>query len=90
MIVMGKMVIRYKIFPTDIDVNLQTIYDEIKQKLAGQAEVGQFKTEPIAFGLSALILDIRVDDNVDMDSIESTIKELKNVSELEVIASTKV
>ena len=89
-IVMGKMVIRYKIFPTDIDVNLQTIYDEIKQKLAGQAEVGQFKTEPIAFGLSALILDIRVDDNVDMDSIESAIKELKNVSELEVVASTKV
>ncbi|MGC8910556.1 MAG: hypothetical protein ACP5K8_00560 [Nitrososphaeria archaeon] len=89
-IIMGKMVIRYKIFPTDININLQTIYDEIKKKLAGLAEVGQFKTEPIAFGLSALILDIRVDDNVDMDFIESTIRESKNVSELEVVASTKV
>jgi len=87
---MGKMVIRYKIFPTDIDINLQALYDEIKQKLAGQAEVGQFKTEPIAFGLSALILDIRVDDAVNIDAIESTIRNSKNVSELEVIASTKV
>ncbi len=87
---MGKMVIRYKIFPTDIDVNLKTIYDEIKQKLGNKAEVGQFKTEPIAFGLSALILDIRVDDNINIDEIESIFKESKNVSEFEAVASTKV
>lgn len=88
--VMGKMVIRYKIFPTDIDIDLKTIYDEIKQKLESKAEVGQFRTEPIAFGLSALILDIRVNDNVNIDEIESIFKESKNVSEFEVIASTKV
>ena len=87
---MGKMVIRYKIFPTDIDVNLQGLYEEIKQKLSGKAELGQFKTEPIAFGLSALVVDIRTDDKANMDSVESIIKGARNVGEIEAIASTKV
>ena len=87
---MGKMVIRYKIFPTEIDVNLQGLHEEIKQKLSGKAELGQFKIEPIAFGLNALIIDIRTDDKASVDSIESIIKGTKNVGEIEVVASTKV
>jgi elongation factor 1-beta len=87
---MGKMVIRYKIFPDDIGVDLQSVYNEIKQKMEGKAEVGQFKSEPIAFGLNAIILDIRMDDKANVDAIESVIKGIKNVGELEAIASTKI
>jgi elongation factor 1-beta len=87
---MGKMVIRYKIFPDDISVDLQGLYNEIKQKLEGKAEIGQFKSEPIAFGLNAMILDVRMDDKANVDAIETVIKEIKNVGELEAIASTKV
>ncbi|MGD0330823.1 MAG: elongation factor 1-beta [Nitrososphaeria archaeon] len=87
---MGKMVIRYKIFPDDISIDLQSLYNEIKQKLEGKAEIGQFKSEPIAFGLNAMILDVRMDDKANVDVIESVIKGIKNVGELEAIASTKV
>jgi translation elongation factor aEF-1 beta len=87
---MGKMVIRYKIFPDDISVDLQGLYNEIKQKLEGKAEIGQFKSEPIAFGLNTMILDVRMDDKANVDAIETVIKEIKNVGELEAIASTKV
>ena len=84
------MVIRYKIFPDDIHVDLQGLYNEIKQKLEGKAEVGQFKSEPIAFGLSAIILDVRMDDKANVDDIESVVKGIKNVGELEATASTKI
>jgi len=87
---LGKMVIRYKIFPTDINVDLQAIYNEIRQKIEGKAEVGQYRTEPIAFGLNALILDLRMDDKASIDAIEAVIKETKDVGEFEAIASTKV
>jgi elongation factor 1-beta len=87
---MGKMVIRYKIFPDDISIDLQDLYNEIKQKLEGKGEIGQFRSEPIAFGLNAMILDIRMDDKANVDVIESVIKGIKNVGELEAIASTKV
>ncbi|MEM3403582.1 MAG: hypothetical protein QXJ17_03400 [Nitrososphaeria archaeon] len=84
------MLIRYKIFPTDINVNLLSIYNEIKQKMEGKAEVGQYKTEPIAFGLSALILDLRMNEDANVDAIEAIIKETKDIGEFEAIASTKV
>ena len=87
---MGKMVIRYKIFPDDISVDLQGLYNEIKQKLEGKAEIGQFKSEPIAFGLSTIILDVRMADKANVDAIESVIKGIKNVGELEAISSTKI
>ena len=87
---LGKMVIRYKIFPTDINIDLQGLYNEIKEKLNGKAEIGQLKTEPIAFGLSALILDMRMDDKADVDAIESIIKQVKDVGEFEAVASTKI
>ena len=87
---MGKMVIRYKVFPIDINVDLQILYNKIKDKISGMAEVGQFKSEPIAFGLNALILDIRIDDKADVDAMESMIRQVEDVGEFEVIASTKV
>ncbi|MGQ9782106.1 MAG: hypothetical protein ACUVQ8_07675 [Nitrososphaeria archaeon] len=84
------MVIRYKIFPTDINVDLQGLYNEIKEKISGMVEVGQFKSEPIAFGLNALIIDMRMDDKADVDAIESMIRQVKDVGEFEAIASTKI
>jgi len=87
---LGKMVIRYKVFPIDINVDLQILYNKIKDKISGIVEVGQFKSEPIAFGLNALILDIRIDDKADVDAMESMIRQVEEVGEFEVIASTKV
>ena len=51
---MGKIVIAYKILPSESTVDLEALKVKIKEKLEGVAAVQKFAEEPIAFGLCAL------------------------------------
>ena len=51
---MGKIVIAYKIFPSESTVNLETLKEKIRSKLSDIAAIQKFAEEPIAFGLCAL------------------------------------
>jgi len=81
---MGKLVTRIKILPNDVDVNLDDLANSISN--AGGIVVKRYSKEPIAFGISALILDVVMDeDNVDTDAIEDRLRRFNGVGEVEIV-----
>ncbi len=55
---MGSYVIRLKVLPQDTETEHQKIVDSVSRSLPAGAQVRGQKIEPIAFGLSAIILDV--------------------------------
>ena len=51
---MGKIIIAYKIFPSESTVDLELLKEKIEKQLSVFASAQKFAEEPIAFGLSAL------------------------------------
>jgi elongation factor 1-beta len=55
---MGSYVIRLKVLPQDTTTEHQRIVDSVASVLPGQAKIRSQRIEPIAFGLSAIIIDV--------------------------------
>ncbi|MEM0050854.1 MAG: elongation factor 1-beta, partial [Candidatus Bathyarchaeia archaeon] len=55
---MARVVVSLKIFPADIDVNLDALKEKIRSALPSYASIYKFEEEPIAFGLVALIAHV--------------------------------
>jgi len=55
---MGSYVIRLKVLPQDTTTEHQRIVDSVANVLPGQAKIRSQRIEPIAFGLSAIIVDV--------------------------------
>ena len=83
---MGTALITIKIMPTSPDANLDEIQEKAKQViLDNKGEKISTKTEPIAFGLNAIILNFALDESNSIDDIQNPLKEIANVSSAEVI-----
>jgi translation elongation factor aEF-1 beta len=80
-------VISLKIFPADVDVNLDALKEKIKASLPGYATIYSFEEEPIAFGLTALIAHIILpeDRSGGLDEIERGILNVGDVSDIQTI-----
>ena len=79
--------IQFKVMPESLDIDLEKLKTEIKSKVES-FESGVFneaKEEPIAFGLSALIVTIALSEDEEVDSVENAIKEIQGVSSIELI-----
>ncbi|MBS7634725.1 elongation factor 1-beta [Candidatus Bathyarchaeota archaeon] len=84
---MARIVLSLKIFPADIDINLETLKEKIKNSLPSYASVYKFEEEPIAFGLVALIAHIVFPENQagGLDKVEESIKNVSEVSGIQTI-----
>ncbi len=83
---MARLVARIKLFPTDIDVNLDAMVSKLKSSLPDGMEIKNSAIEPIAFGLNALIVDFLLDDKEgQMDTLENAVKQTEGVSEIDVM-----
>jgi len=79
--------IQFKIMPESLEVNLEELKEQIKSKIES-FESGVFnkaEEEPIAFGLKALIITIALSEDEEVDLVENAIKEIENVSSVELI-----
>lgn len=83
---MGKLVVLIKVFPKDIDVDLDKLAESIRKKLPPHYEVARYEKIPIAFGLSALVLSITMPENIrgGTEELEGIIKNVEGVSEINV------
>jgi translation elongation factor aEF-1 beta len=89
MIKMNLLLARLKIFPNDAGIKSEEIVGSIIDKLPKGMNIRNNKDEPIAFGLSATILDVQLEDKEGaMDLLEKTIMKSPKVSQIEVIATT--
>lgn len=84
---MARVVVSLKIFPSDVDINLDDLKEKVKGSLPSYASVYKFEEEPIAFGLVALIAHIILpeDQAGGLDEVERRIQGIGEVSDIQTI-----
>ncbi len=85
---MAKVLVIVKIYPSDIDVDLEKLTETIKSRLPEGYELAGSQTEPIAFGLKALRLQIVMPEETEggTSRIEEILGGVEGVQEFEVEA----
>ena len=85
---MGRVATTFKLMPETAEADLDKMQAQIKEKLEC---VEDMKVEPIAFGLSALlVMVVTIDSDGGMDEIENALAAIEGVGDIETISSTLV
>lgn len=88
---MGSYVIRLKLLPEDATTEHQKILDTVAGLLPKPAQIRGHKVEPIAFGLSAIIVDVVAPEEEGViDRIEEVVSKAPLVSQYELIAVSRM
>jgi len=89
---MAKVVISLKIFPSDVNIKLDTLKRKIEKTLPKYASVYKFAEEPIAYGLTALIAHIVVPEEKSggLDEVERLLRGITEISEMETLMVRRV
>jgi elongation factor 1-beta len=83
---MGTALVTIRIMPESPNSNLEEIQKKAKEIVEKNKGKKPFtKTEPIAFGLNAVILNFALDESLSIDNIENPLKKIKEVVSAEVI-----
>jgi len=85
---MGKVYMKLRVMPEDVDVNLESIYEKIKEVAPEKVEIKDYKIQPIAFGLKALlVMAIMPDEGGIGDELIEKIQSIEGVESVEVEAT---
>jgi elongation factor 1-beta len=89
---MSQIVATMKIFPNDINIDLNKLKTSIRKDLPKNVSVYRFDEEPIAFGLVAIIAHIIMPESNsgEMDRIEESLRKIDAISEVEVILVRRI
>jgi elongation factor 1-beta len=83
----GSVVIFYKIFPKDINVNFDDLKKKIEECLPKFASIYGFGEEPIAFGLKALLVQIKFPEDKSglLEELEKKLEGISEISQLQTV-----
>ena len=88
---MGSYVIRLKLLPEDTSTESQKIVDSVKSVLPAGTQVKGQRVEPIAFGLSATIVDVVAPEEEGIvDKIEEVVSKAPLVGQYELIGVSRM
>lgn len=88
---MGSYVIRMKVLPEDTSTNLEDMVKTIGGLLPKSSQLRGHRVEPIAYGLSAVVMDVVTPEEEGMiDRIEDIVGKAPHVSQYEVIAVSRM
>jgi translation elongation factor aEF-1 beta len=89
---MGKIVIAYKIFPSEAGIDLELLKEKIKKQLSDIASVQRFAEEPIAFGICALIVNMILPDDKEgiLDETEKRLTNIEEVGQIQTIGVNRL
>jgi len=89
---MAKVLVSLKIFPSDIEADLEALKKKIENSLPEFASIYKFEEEPIAFGLVAIIAHILVPEDKagGIDEVEEAIKRIDKISNLQALTIQRV
>ena len=74
-----------KIMPDGVEIDLDTLLDKIKSVVPDWTDVGAVETQPIAFGLIAIRMNLVRDESMGgTDDIEEAISAVEGVAQVEV------
>jgi elongation factor 1-beta len=78
---MGSVIITYKVFPTDVIIKFDDLKKKIEANLPELASVEGYGEEPIAFGLKALLMQVKFPEDK-TGVLEEFEKKLEGISEI--------
>jgi len=83
----GSVIVTYKVFPEDIMENFDDLKKKIEKNLPKFASLEGYGEEPIAFGLKALLVQIRFPEDKTgiVDEFESDLGKIKHVSQVQTL-----
>jgi elongation factor 1-beta len=82
----GKIVIAYKIFPSESSVDLNLLKEKITKELSDIASIQRFAEEPIAFGLCALVVNIVLPEKEGiLDETEKKLTDMEEVGQIQTL-----
>jgi len=89
---LGKIVISFRIFPSEATVDLNLLKEKIEKGLPEFASIHGFAEEPIAFGLKALITHIILpeDRHGVLDEVESYLLKIGEISQIETLMVRRI
>ncbi len=89
---MGKIVIAYKIFPSESGIDLELLKEKIKKQLSDIASVQRFAEEPIAFGICALIVNMILPEDKEgiLDETEKRLTNIEEVGQIQTIGVNRL
>jgi translation elongation factor aEF-1 beta len=89
---MAKVLISYKILPSEVTVDLNLLKTKIRKRLPEFAEVHKFIEEPIAYGLVALIAHITIPEQKPggLDELEKSLQNIDEISQVETLMVHRV
>jgi elongation factor 1-beta len=82
---MGSVIVTYKVFPEDIVKDFEPIKREIQARLPEFAEITGYGEEPVAFGLVALLVQVKFPEDQSglVDELETKFGEIKGISQVQ-------
>ena len=82
---MGSVIITYKVFPEDIVENFDDLKKKIEAIMPEFSSVTGYGEEPIAFGLKALLLQVKFPEDKTgiLDEFEKSLESIKGVSQVQ-------
>jgi elongation factor 1-beta len=88
---MGKIIIVYKIFPSESTVDLELLKEKITKELADIASIKRFAEEPIAFGLCALKVNMVLPEKEGIaGETEKRIASIEGVGQIQTLGLTRL
>lgn len=82
---MARVVMTLRVMPEDVEVDLDDLLERIKTAIPEGADLGATETQPVAFGLQALRMNLSRDESMGgTDDIEAAIGAVEGVSQVEV------
>ena len=86
---MGEVGIVYKVMPTGVEIDLDGMIETIRSDLPKEADLNLVEKKPIAFGLSALEVQVILDDRKGgADEVEAFLSGIEGVGSVEVVSQT--
>jgi translation elongation factor aEF-1 beta len=84
---MGSVIVTYKIFPEDIVKDFEPMKKEIQNRLPKYAEITGYGEEPVAFGLVALLIQLKFPEDQQgvVDELETKLTEIKGISQVQTL-----